>query len=269
MPAVFHKTARMLTAWSESGKVYLTDRLVKMGAKTLKPLNEQEPKLRILHAATTLFSQKGYDATGVNEIAKAAQVNKALIYYYFENKGAILDSLIHSLMSSIYEITISFASDCLGTMTKDESLVIEEDRFLFVNHKAMEDFTAKLHRYYKEVVDYTLDNRAIVRILLFESLKGVKHESSLFRFMELMEKRLDDPLYRTVQIGQPNFNYHEATVFYEFFFSIIPLVGIAAYYDEYQAKSHLSDERLRELALQSYMAHAQTNNVQKFFVAES
>lgn len=191
-----------------------------------------------------------------------------------------MDSVVEDNVWSAYELVqsmIKLGIESLGiihgpmsgTMTKDESLVIEEDRFLFVNHKAMEDFTAKLHRYYKEVVDYTLDNRAIVRILLFESLKGVKHESSLFRFMELMEKRLDDPLYRTVQIGQPNFNYHEATVFYEFFFSIIPLVGIAAYYDEYQAKSHLSDERLRELALQSYMAHAQTNNVQKFFVAES
>lgn len=44
-----------------------------MGANALKPPNEQDSKLRILHAATQLFSQKGYDATGVNEIAKKSQ----------------------------------------------------------------------------------------------------------------------------------------------------------------------------------------------------
>lgn len=235
----------------------------------MKPPNEQDPKLRILHAATALFSQKGYDATGVNEIAKKAKVNKALIYYYFENKEAILGSLIDSLMSSVYAITLAFANDCIDVMTEDGSLVVEEGAFFFASHKAMEGFTTKLHAYYKEVVDYTLDNRAIVRILMFESLKGGKHQSSLFRFMELMEKKPDNPLYKTLGIGQQDFNYHEATVFYEFFFSIIPLVSIAAYYDEYQAKSHLSDERLREFALRSYMAHAETNSLRKLFVTES
>jgi AcrR family transcriptional regulator len=37
---------------------------------------------RIIKAATQLFSQKGYDATRVSDIATAADVNKALIYYY-------------------------------------------------------------------------------------------------------------------------------------------------------------------------------------------
>lgn len=38
-----------------------------------------ESKSRILQAASRLFSEKGYDATRVHEIADAAGVNKALI----------------------------------------------------------------------------------------------------------------------------------------------------------------------------------------------
>lgn len=42
-----------------------------------------EAKERILHASIQLFSEKGFDATSVTEIAKSADVTKALIYYYF------------------------------------------------------------------------------------------------------------------------------------------------------------------------------------------
>lgn len=45
-----------------------------------------ETRERIVNASIQLFSEKGFDATRVNEIARAANVNKALIYYYFKTK---------------------------------------------------------------------------------------------------------------------------------------------------------------------------------------
>ncbi len=48
---------------------------------------------RILHIAEEMFAKKGYDGTSVNEIAKEAEVNKALIYYYFESKKDLLNTL--------------------------------------------------------------------------------------------------------------------------------------------------------------------------------
>ena len=46
-------------------------------------------------------------------------------------------------------------------------------------------------------------------------------------------------------------NYHEDLEIYEFFYVIIHLVSMAAFYDDYKEKSLLSDERLKELALSS------------------
>lgn len=93
-------------------------------------VKEQDAKQRILAAATELFSQKGFDATGVSEIAKEAQVNKALIYYYFENKEAILDSLIDAMLSNVSTLTLKFARECLGPMIQAGTLRLEDERFL-------------------------------------------------------------------------------------------------------------------------------------------
>ena len=40
----------------------------------------------ILEAALRLFSEQGYTAVSIKDIAKAGRVNSALIYYYFANK---------------------------------------------------------------------------------------------------------------------------------------------------------------------------------------
>jgi TetR/AcrR family transcriptional regulator, cholesterol catabolism regulator len=49
---------------------------------------------RILRAAERLFAEKGYAATAVHEITTAAGVNRALLYYYFEDKHSLYATLI-------------------------------------------------------------------------------------------------------------------------------------------------------------------------------
>jgi len=49
-----------------------------------------EQRQNIISAAVKLFWQKGYDGTSVQDIYDAAKVNKATIYYYFENKAVLL-----------------------------------------------------------------------------------------------------------------------------------------------------------------------------------
>ncbi len=53
-----------------------------------KPLNE-DSKGTILQAARQLFSEKGFAATSISQIAKVAGINQSLIYHYFENKAAL------------------------------------------------------------------------------------------------------------------------------------------------------------------------------------
>lgn len=53
----------------------------------------------ILNHAYRLFYQKGYHATGMEELMRAAQVHKGSVYYHFKDKKAILLSVINELMS--------------------------------------------------------------------------------------------------------------------------------------------------------------------------
>lgn len=65
-----------------------------MGAikQTKNTKNKRWDKQRqnIMSSAVKLFWQKGYDGTSVQDISDAAKVNKATIYYYFENKSVLL-----------------------------------------------------------------------------------------------------------------------------------------------------------------------------------
>ncbi len=67
----------------------------------------EESRAAILQAAVREFSEKGIAGARVDAIAQAAKVNKALVYYYFEDKealyGAVLDHVFSGLTACISE----------------------------------------------------------------------------------------------------------------------------------------------------------------------
>ncbi len=74
----------------------------------LKTRDAVKTKQTILQNAKYLFSEKGFDATSINEIAAASHINKAMLYYYFKSKKDIYEVVVKEILSSIYkEITIS------------------------------------------------------------------------------------------------------------------------------------------------------------------
>lgn len=62
------------------------------------------PRKRILEAAISLFAQKGFDGVGVREIAKAADVNIAMISYYYRSKVGILREIINTFHIRYYRV---------------------------------------------------------------------------------------------------------------------------------------------------------------------
>lgn len=68
-------------------------------------------KANILDAAEDLFADKGFDATGIMEIAKRANVTKSLIYYYFESKDEILRKLLDRLIKEVIEMKYKAVED--------------------------------------------------------------------------------------------------------------------------------------------------------------
>ncbi|HVW99882.1 MAG TPA: TetR family transcriptional regulator [Candidatus Babeliaceae bacterium] len=78
----------------------------------------------ILNAAMDLFAQKGFEGTSVREIAAQAQVNPAMISYYFESKEKMLEQLIEhktSYLRGIFEGLINNPS--LTQMEKMEVVI--------------------------------------------------------------------------------------------------------------------------------------------------
>lgn len=49
----------------------------------------------ILKTATRLFSEKGFDAVGVQEIVDKSGITKPTLYYYFKSKTGLLESIIN------------------------------------------------------------------------------------------------------------------------------------------------------------------------------
>jgi AcrR family transcriptional regulator len=56
---------------------------------------EREARIRtILEAAIELFSEKGYESTTMEEIAKRAELSKGLLYFYFDSKEEIFIKIV-------------------------------------------------------------------------------------------------------------------------------------------------------------------------------
>ncbi len=60
-------------------------------------------KETILASARELFAQKGYNATTMDEVAEAAGVNKATVYYYFGSKQKLYEEIMLTTLESMYE----------------------------------------------------------------------------------------------------------------------------------------------------------------------
>ncbi len=64
---------------------------------------------RIMVAALRLFADKGYAATTVREIVRAADVTNPMLYYYFDSKEgvfvALMETLFDSMAVAVEEIT--------------------------------------------------------------------------------------------------------------------------------------------------------------------
>src|ERR1700729_3425585 len=68
----------------------------------------KESRAAILRAAAQEFAEHGIAGARTDAIARAARVNKALLYYYFKDKetlyGAVLDSAFSGMKTNIFQV---------------------------------------------------------------------------------------------------------------------------------------------------------------------
>jgi len=75
-----------------------SDQEIILSRSALRRLREKEQKYNtILKAAETLFAQKGYHQTSIEEIADLAEVSTGAVYFYFKNKEDLLITLMQEI----------------------------------------------------------------------------------------------------------------------------------------------------------------------------
>ncbi|MGG7036118.1 MAG: TetR/AcrR family transcriptional regulator [Flavobacterium sp.] len=123
-----------------------------------------EKQIEILLVAEKLFAEEGFDGTSIRDIAKIANINIAMISYYFGSKDKLLESLILYRISGMSLRLESLYQENIPPIEKIEKLIV----------------------YYIENIS---TNRLIYQILHIE-LSNKKREINLDAFKEVKNNNL-------------------------------------------------------------------------------
>ena len=74
-------------------------------------VNKVNTEKRILDAAKEVFIAKGFDGARMQEIADIAEINKALLHYYFRNKDKLFKAVFEETLLQIGPLVLSFVNE--------------------------------------------------------------------------------------------------------------------------------------------------------------
>jgi AcrR family transcriptional regulator len=77
----------------------------------MSELNTEE---KILQAAQIVFSKTGFSGARMDDIAKEAGINRALLHYYFRSKDKLFELVFHKNFMEFVEgvMNINFSNSC-------------------------------------------------------------------------------------------------------------------------------------------------------------
>ncbi len=103
---------------------------------------------RILDAATALFAERGYETTGMRELAASIGMSPPAVYHYFDSKEALMDALIDDSLQgpqrgisrlpdggSVREILMSAGTGFMNAMSTRAARQRLEIVFLAAHHR--------------------------------------------------------------------------------------------------------------------------------------
>lgn len=181
-------------------------------------------KNKILESARCLFNESGFDNASVEEIAAKASITKAMVYYHFESKEAIMLELVKNVLEII---KAEISSVVTGA----------------ADQKMLSFHIGKMTSLWKE-------NKEIG---LFIITKGIK-DTKIFSDMLDMVKSLYD---RLVRADHGNSEPDKAILEQYarlFLFNTMPMISYAVLSDHLAAELQLTDERLNEIFKEQFIS---------------
>jgi AcrR family transcriptional regulator len=166
-------------------------------------IDKEEYRKKIIITAGQIFSRYGFRKTTMDKVAKALNMGKSSVYYYFRSKEEIFEAVI------LYEANI-LRNELTTAIKSVESPLGKMEKYVFVRMKSFE----KLSNYYNAIFDKNLDHydfierirekydreeTAILRLLLYDGVrkKVFKVENSEYTALAIQTtlKGLEVPLF--------------------------------------------------------------------------
>lgn len=158
----------------------------------MEPTTETEAK--IIQAATEVFLEKGKDGARMQEIARRANINKALLHYYFRSKDKLYEKVFR-------EKVFGFLDELFSSVPKTD------------------DIKTVLKQFTENYLDLISAQPELVRFILWEIKQGGqymadalmdisnKHGFAKFPFLEKVQKAIQagairplDPLHLIISV---------------------------------------------------------------------
>jgi AcrR family transcriptional regulator len=155
-----------------------------------------QTRQKILSAALYEFSMHGLAGARVDEIAKAARVNKAMIYYHFDSKEALFNELFQTEME----------------LLKQETAAVLQPR----DPDSAADMTLAV----KELLKYVTSKKELLKVLISESTRQDAHLPHLFQLLDVTTAIG----LEAAQKSDRTLPDEEEPVFHEFFSGLLPLI---------------------------------------------
>ena len=128
--------------------------------------NSEATRQRILAAATQEFAKKGFDGARIDDIARAAQANKQMIYHYFGNKDDLFTTVLE---------------DAYSTLRQHEA---EVDLNLLPANEAILALLESTWQHY-------LENPELIRLLAAENQMEARHLKANNSFQEINDAHVN------------------------------------------------------------------------------
>jgi AcrR family transcriptional regulator len=155
---------------------------------------------KILETATRLFSTQGFANTSLSQVAKEAQVSKALIFWHFENKETLFRTALQRTLEPYF---INVAGDLEGLTEVDQIKRLIDEYYAFVSRnmysvKFLMSLILREETHPDDVVGHMNELHRVYRNLLADILDSGRQKGV---FRPTVNPRLDASLILTALHG--------------------------------------------------------------------
>ena len=85
--------------------------------------DRRETRAAVFRAAADLFSRRGFDGVTVDDIARAAGVNRAMLYYHFTDKLTLYRDIVCAMLDEVGQRVTAIAGEPLSPPEKLERFI--------------------------------------------------------------------------------------------------------------------------------------------------